>query len=243
MTDSSTTPDYPGSPLSWLRRVLRSAWNDVLSVYYANTLIWRLLKSAALVFLGFFAWAGANLLISYQADWGFLYYIMAYGFLLLFWGPLTHLVVVPTIIRIRRTGGGRLAKTFAQYGTKTNLTVFLLLVVLLGASPIGLMTFEFQVPAGGAGGTDINPQLQCTQSGEVVHCHLSDSRGIDSVVVSTGGETLEEISDPPFDFDVRETDLATINGDTQFTIELRDENGETIRRYIRRTDLIPGDSE
>lgn len=243
MTDNSRTPDSPGAPLAWTKRVLRSAWNDILSVYYANTLIWRLLKSAALIFLGFFAWAGANLLISYQADWGFLYYIMAYGFLLLFWGPFTHLVVVPTIIRIRRSGGGRLAKLFATYGTKTNLTVFLLLVILLGAFPLGIMTFEFQVPAGGGGSGDVNPQLQCTKSGAVVHCHLSDSRGIESVVVSTGGETLEEISEPPFDFDVRETDLATINGDRQFTVELRDENGETIRRYIRRTDLIPGDSK
>lgn len=243
MTDNSTTPDSPGSPLDWTKEVLRSAWNDILSVYYANTLIWRLLKSAALVFLGFFSWAGANLLVSYRADWGFLYYVMAYGFALLFWGPFTHLVVVPTIIRIRRSGGGRLERAIARYGTKTNLTVFFLIVLMLGSFPIGVMTFEFQVPSGGGDSTDVNPQLQCTKSGEAIHCHLSDSRGIDSVVVSTGGEQLETLSDPPFDFDVQETDLAIVNGDRQFTVQLRDENGETIRRYIRRTDLIPGDSE
>lgn len=243
MTDSSSTPKHPGSPLTWTKKVLRSGWNDLLSVYYANTTIWRLLKSAALVFLGFFCWTGANLLLSYRPDWGFLYYFMAYGFALLIWGPFTHLVVVPTIIRIRRSGRGGIIRKFARHGSKANLSVFLLLVLILGTFPLGVMTFEFQVPAGGGDNADINPQLQCTKSGGVIHCHLSDSRGIDSVVVSTGGETLEEISEPPFDFDVREDELATENGDRQFTVELRDENGDTIRRYIRRADLIPGDSE
>jgi hypothetical protein len=120
--------------------------------------------------------------------------------------------------------------------------VFLVLVLVLGTFPLGVMTFEFQVPAGGGDSTDINPQLQCTQSGDVIHCHLSDSRGIDSVVVSTSGQTLMEIKDPPFDFDVNVSDMKTVNGDRQFTVELRDENGDTIRRYIRRVDLIPGDS-
>jgi hypothetical protein len=243
MTDSSSTPQSPGSPVTWLTKVLRSAWNDLLSVYYANTTIWRLLKSAALIFLGFFCWTGANLLLSYRPDWGLLYYLMAYGFALLFWGPFTHLVVVPTIIRFRRSGGDGLTRRVAQHGSKANLTVFLLIVLVLGAFPLGVMTFEFQVAAGGGDGADVNPQLQCTKSEGVIHCHLSDSRGVDSVVVSSGGETLEELSEPPFAFDVREDDLATVNGDRQFTVELRDENGNTIRRYIRRADLVPGESQ
>lgn len=243
MTDASSTPESPGAPLAWLVKVLRAAWNDLLSVYYANTTIWRLLKSAALIFLGFFCWTGANLLLSYRPDWGFLYYIMAYGFALLLWGPLTHLAVVPTIIRFRRSGRGGIRRKIARHGSKANLTVFLLLVLVLGTFPLGVMTFEFQAPAGGGSDANVNPQLQCTKSGGVIHCHLSDSRGIDSVVVSSGGETLKEISDPPYDFDIREENLATVNGDRQFTVELRDENGNTIRRYIRRADLIPGDSQ
>jgi hypothetical protein len=242
MADSSSTPTHPGSPLAWLKNVFRSAWNDLLSVYYANTTIWRVLKTAALVFLGFFCWTGANLLLSYRPDWGFLYYVMAYGFALLFWGPFTHLVVVPTIVRIRRSGRSGLPRRVARHGSKANLTVFLLLVLVLGTFPLGVMTFEFQVPAGGGDGGSINPQLQCTRSDEVVHCHLSDSRGIDRVVVSSAGRTLVEVDDPPFDFDVNVTDLETVNGDRQFTVELRDENGDTVRRYIRRVDLIPGDS-
>jgi hypothetical protein len=240
MSDQSSTPAYPGSPLQWTRKVLRSGWTGLLSVYYANTPIWRLLKSATLIFLGFFCWSGANLLLSYRADWGFLYYVMAYGVALLLWGPLTHLVIVPTVIRIRRSGRGGPARWFARHGSKANLTVFLLIVLVLGTFPLGVMTFEFQVPTGGGDSADVNPDLQCTRSGDVIHCHLSDSRGIDSVVVSSGGETLQTIEEPPFDFDVNVNDLETVNDDRQFTVELLDENGDTIRRYIRRADLIPG---
>lgn len=242
MSDSSSLPSDPGSPIEWTVKVLQRAWNDLLSVYYANTMIWRLLKSAALIFLGFFCWTGANLLLSYRADWGSLYYVMAYGFVLLFWGPFTHLIVVPTIIRIRRSGAGGRVRTLARHGSKINLATFLIVVLILGSFPLGVMTFEFQIPTGGPDGADVNPELQCTKSSGVIHCHLSDSRGIDKVVVSSGGETIEEIEDPPYDFDIREDDLATVNDDRQFTVELLDEDGNVIRRYIRRADLIPGAS-
>ena len=240
MSDPDGTPASPGSPIQWTLKVLKSAWNDLLSVYYANTVVWRLLKSATLLFFGLFLWSGSNLLLSYRPDWGVLYYVMAYGFALLLWGPLTHLVVVPLVIRLRRSGRGGVARWFARNGSKTNLTVFLLLVLVLGAFPLGVMTFEFQVPAGGGDGTDVNPQLQCTRSGGAIHCHLSDARGVDHVVVTSGGETLQTIEEPPFDFDVETDELATINGDEQFAVELKDEEGNTIRRYIRRADLIPG---
>jgi len=237
MTDAPT--DDVASPLEWTRNTLRSAWNDLLSVYYANTLIWRLLKSAALLFFGLFCWSGANLLLSYQPEWRFLYYVLAYGFLLLVWGPFTHLVVVPTVIRLRRSGAGGLRGRLARHGSKLNLTVFLLLVLVLGAAPLGVMTFEFQVPAG-VGGDGASTSLECTRSGDVVHCHLTDARGIDHVVMTSGGEELTRLSDPPFEFDVAVGDLASTGGDRQFTVELRDGDGSTIRRFIRRADLIPG---
>lgn len=236
----SPNPSEPGSPVVWTRTVIRRAWNDLVSVYYANTLIWRLLKSAALIFFGLFLWSGANLLLSYQAGWNVFHYVMAYGFALLFWGPFTHFVVVPLVIRMRRSGKGGIRRQFARHGSKINLTVFLLVVLVLGTAIPGVMTFEFQVPAGDGSGGNVNPQLQCTKSGDIVHCHLSDSRGIDHVVVSSGGEHLETIEEPPFDFNVNVKDTEAVNGDKQFTVELRDENGDTIRRYIRRVDLIPG---
>jgi len=240
MSDAPRTPAHPGSPLTWVRNAVRGAWNDLRSVYYANSAVWRLLKSATLLFLGFFCWSGANLLLSYQPDWGILYVVMAYGFALLLWGPLTHLVIVPLVIRVRRSGRGGPWRIVARHGSKINLSVFLVIVLVLAAFPPGVMTFEFQVPTGGGGGGDVNPDLLCTRSGEVIHCHLTESQGIDQVVVTSGGETLQTIDDPPYDFNANVNDLQTVNGDKQFAVELRDEDGNTIRRYIRRADLIPG---
>lgn len=241
MTDGSATPESPGSPWQWAARVLRQSWNDLKSVYYANTLIWRFLKSGTLLFFGLFLWIGANLLLSYRPDWGFLWYVLSYGFVVIVWGPLTHLLVVPLVIRMRRSGDGPLAHAIAQYGTKTNLTVFFVLVVVLGTFPIGPMTFEFQLD-NGEGSTDINPQLQCTKSSEEVHCHLSDPRGVDSLVVTSAGERVNSVDSPPYAFEVRIADLETVRGQKQFTVELRDENGNVVRRYIRRVDLIPGEA-
>jgi len=51
--------------LSFVRRVLIQAWRDLLSVYYANTPIWRLFKSAGLLFFGFFCWSASSLVLSY----------------------------------------------------------------------------------------------------------------------------------------------------------------------------------
>jgi len=240
MSDPSEEPPDPGSPLAWTRRSIRSAWNDLKSVYYANTPIWRLIKSGALIALGLFAWSGSNLLLSYRQDWRFLYYPMAYGFVLLLWGPLTHLVIVPTVIKLRRSGRGGVGQWFSRHGSKANLTVFLLIVLALGTAPLGVMTFEFQVPAGDGGTEDVNPQLQCTRSGGTIHCHLSDSRGVDGVVVSTAGEELATYDEGPYDFDLEVSELRRVNGAPQFTVDLRDEEGNTIRRYIRNAELIPG---
>jgi hypothetical protein len=228
----------PGSPLQWARNVLAGVWRDLKSVYYANTTIWKVLKSATLLFFGFFLWSGSNLLLSYQPGWDVLYYVMAYGFVLLLWGPLTHLVVVPFVIRMRRSGAGGLARFVSRHGSKANLATFLLVVLILGTAPLGVMTFEFQLPSGG--GDDVNPRLECTRSGETVHCHLSDSRGIGRVVVTSGGETIEVVDDPPFDFDVDVGELSEDRGDRQFVVELQDENGDTLRRYSRRVEMIPG---
>lgn len=239
MADGPQTPESPGSPVEWIGGVFRGGWNDLLSVYYANTTIWRFLKSGGLFFFGFFCWTGANLLLSYRPDWGFLYYVMAYGFVLLLWGPLTHLLVVPAIIRLRRSGATGFKRFLSRHGSKLNLSVFLAIVLILGAFPIGVMTFEFQVPTGTTGG-DVNANLECTKSEGVIHCHLTDARGIDSVVVTTGDTTLKEMTSGPYAFDISVSELQTVNGDRQFTVELRDEDGNTIRRFIRRADLIPG---
>jgi hypothetical protein len=50
------------SPAAWLVRSLRDAWRTMRSIYYANSLSWRFLKSGALVFFGFFLWSASNIL-------------------------------------------------------------------------------------------------------------------------------------------------------------------------------------
>lgn len=237
----SEGPEHPGSPVEWTWKVITQAWRDLKSVYYANTMIWRLLKSAALVFLGLFAWVGANLLLSYRPDWGFLYYVLSYGFLVIFWGPFTHLVVVPLIIRTRRGGAEGIGRLFSKYATKTNLTIFFILVLVLGMYPIGPMLFEFQLPTDGPGSADIDADLQCTKSAEVVHCHLSDSRGVGSLEVTSGDKTLTTVEESPFAFDLQISEMQTIRGTKQFKVKLRDEDGNTVRTYIRRVELIPGE--
>lgn len=214
-------------------------WRDARSVYYANTPVWRLLKSGALLFLGLFCWVGSNLILSYRPSWGVVYYAMAYGFALLFWGPFTHLVVVPLVIRLRRGGATGFGGWLARHGSKANLAIFVAIVLVLGTAPVGAMTFDIDLEAG-SGASDVNPRLQCTQSGETIHCHLSSSAGIDHVVVSSGGEQLERVADPPFDFDVQVSDTEAARGDRQFTVELRDPDGSLVRRYVQRVDLVPG---
>lgn len=237
---------HPGerveSPPRELFRILRRLWRDLKSIYYANSVSWRLLKSGALLFFGFFLWSASNLLLSYQPGWRWLTYVMAYGFVLIFYGPFTHLVMVPLVIRIRRSGAGSLSRFLGRHLTKINLTTFLLLVVLLGTFPPDPMTFTFSVAAGG-GAVDVSPTLLCTASGEddgrtTIHCHLSSDEGIDSIVVESGGEEVLVDDEPPFHFDVTEDQLNTVMGQKQFQVVLRDEQGNVIRRYTRTVDQI-----
>ena len=228
------------SPLEWTGQAVRDAWRTVKTIYYANTVSWRLLKSGALVFLGFFAWSASNLLLSYQPAWRWLHYPMAYGFLLILYGPVHHTVVIPLALRWRRSGG---TKTRAgRRLPNAGLVVFLSVVVVLGTFPAGPMVFDFQSTLSDAG-ADVNPDLLCTKAddgGEThVHCHLTTSEGIDHAVVESGGERVTVDRDPPFDFDVRASQMEAVTGTKQFQVILKDENGDTIRRYTRTLSMVP----
>ncbi|MDZ7701316.1 MAG: hypothetical protein U5J98_04205 [Halobacteriales archaeon] len=231
--------DRPGAAVG---RAISEAWRTMVTVYYANSLSWRAFKSGALVFFGFFLWSSANLLLSYQPAWGPLNYVMAYGFLLIPLGPLHHLVVIPVYIKWRRQGR-RLSLGHHLHLPNLSLAVFLALVVLLGTFPgaVGAMSFDFDSRLE-AGGVDINPDLACTKSTvdeeAVVHCHLTDTQGIDTVVVESAGERLVVDRSPPFDFTVRESQLKEIVGQKQFQVVLLDEEGEELRRYTRTLGMI-----
>jgi hypothetical protein len=228
------------SPGAWVAGSLRDAWRTTRSVYYANSLSWRFLKSGALVFFGFFLWSASNILLSYQPTWTWLTYPMSYGFLVILYGPVHHFLVIPLAIRWRRSGD-RAARIGRRLPT-AGLAVFLAAVVVLGTVPAGPVVFDFQSSLEGTS-ADIDPDLLCTQSsadGEAeIHCHLTESEGIDHVVVMSGGERIAVDRTPPFDFDVSESQLTTVTDQKQFQVVLKDADGNTIRRYTRTLSSVP----
>jgi len=228
------------SPTAWLVGSLRDGWRTLRSIYYANSLSWRFLKSGALVFFGFFLWSASNLLLSYRSGWTWLTYPMAYGFLLILYGPVHHFLVIPLAIRWRRSGGGK--TTVGRRLPTGGLAIFLVAVVVLGTFPTAPVTFDFQSSLEGTS-ADINPDLLCTQSaaeGEAhVHCHLTESEGIDHVVVMSGGERITVDRQPPFEFDIHEAQLTAVTGQKQFQVVLKDADGDTIRRYTRTLSMVP----
>lgn len=229
-----------GSPIEWTTDVVSSSWSTIKSVYWANSPSWRFLKSGALVFLGFFLWMGGNLVLSYQSAWTWLYYPMAYGFVLVPWGPFHHAVVIPLAIRFRKQGKMLLGKRLPN----VSLAAFLVVVAVLGTVPAaaGPMVFDFGSALEDTTGTDINPDLLCTKSAtdgeQIIHCHLTTSEGIDHVDVQSGGETVVVDRQPPFDFTISSRNLTEVTGQKQFQVVLRDGDGNMIRRYIRTLSMV-----
>ncbi len=211
--------------------VLRSAWRDFISIYYANTPTWRLLKSAALAFLGFGCWASGNLLLSVKPEWTWLNYLIAYGVLLVFYGPFTHIVVVPLAIRCRRRPQGFL-NTLGKRVSKLNITFFILLVIAVGAVAPGFMFLDFG--AYGGDEPDVDPTLSCERVDGVVNCTLSDEPGIHEVVVSTGGEELYRFTEPPYEWTVSEDELYLSQGVRRLQVDVYDEDGNRLRRLVQR---------
>jgi len=228
------------SPGVWIAHSLRDAWRTMRSVYYANSLSWRFLKSGALVFFGFFCWSASNLLLSYQPGWTWLTYPMSYGFLLLWYGPIHHVLVIPLAIRWRRSGDTK--ATVGRRLPTAGLALFLAAVVVLGTVPAGPVVFDFQSSLDGTA-ADVDPDLLCTQSsagdGAEIHCHLTESEGIDHVVVTSGGERIAIDRTPPFEFDISERQLTTVTGQKQFQVVLADDDGNTVRRYTRTLSMVP----
>jgi len=218
-----------------LKRYVRRPWHDLLRIYYTNTPIWRWLKSAALFFLGFFLWTGGNVLLAVQPEWWFLTYPMAYGFVLILWGPFTHMVIVPVTIRLRRNAAHPVTRWFARYSGKVQFSVFLAIVVVLGTLTPGIMLLEFS-GGGGDGGADVSGELACETSEELVSCQVEEPQGIDHVVVTSGGEELRTVEGPPFEFELRRSEIADTRTGKEFTVEFRDAEGNTLRRFIERVD-------
>lgn len=217
-----------------IRRIGRQLWRDLLSVYYANTPTWRWLKSAALVFLGLFAWMGGLALLSVEPGWTFLHYVMAYGLLVIVWGPFTHFVVVPMTIRLRRNAEHPLARKFSRNSGKVNLAIFFALVIVLGTVAPSFMLLDVSPSLGGGDGVEYSGELVCETSDGTVRCQVEGAEGIDHVVALSGGETLATAEEPPFEFEVETEQVSETRTGKEFIVEFRDEDGGTLQRLVER---------
>ncbi|RQG95347.1 hypothetical protein [Natrarchaeobius chitinivorans] len=234
MDSNDDTSNTIRSVLVRLGGIPRRLWRDLLSVYYTNTPVWRWLKSGTLVFFGFFLWVATSLLYSFQSEWGWLTYVMAYGFVLILWGPLTHMVVVPLAIRLRRTANHPVARAFSRHASKVNLSVFLLVVIVLGAVPIGPMMLDVTGFVGGDGSPDVSADVDCETDDQLVTCLVETDDRVDHVVVLSGNRELDRADgSPPFTLEFDRADAEEVVGQKQFTVELRDGDGDTLRRYVQ----------
>lgn len=229
-----------GSPIATVPEWVASAWQTLRSVYYANSVSWRVFKTGGLVFLGFFCWAGANVVLSYRPGWTPLYLLLSYGFLLVIYGPIHHLVVIPLSFRLRRRPD-RLSRVGRRLPTAM-LVGFFVAVGLLALNPVGPMLIDFTAALSTATGGDVDPALLCTTGTDdataAVHCHLDSSEGISRVVVESGGQEVLVDDAPPFDFILQETELRETMDQKRFTVKLEGKNGDLLRQYTRSLSMI-----
>jgi len=212
--------------------IVRQAWRDLLSVYYANTPVWRWLKSGSLVFLGLFLWMSGNVLAAYWTDSVTVRYALAYGFVLILWGPLTHLLVVPAVIRLRRTAENPTVRRIVRHGSKINFATFLVIVAVVGTLAPGVMLLDFSSGFGTDGG-DVTAELVCQTDSDPITCELETAAGVDHVVLLAGGEEIDRNDEPPYAVSAPRDSLSEGPSGSQFVIELRGPDGDTLRRFVR----------
>jgi len=212
--------------------IVRQAWRDLLSVYYANTPVWRWLKSGSLVFLGLFLWMSGNVLLAYWTDSVTVRYALAYGFVLILWGPLTHLLVVPAVIRLRRTAENPTVRRIVRHGSKINFATFLVIVAVVGTLAPGVMLLDFSSGFGTDGG-DVTAELVCQTDSDPITCELETAAGVDHVVLLAGGEEIDRNDEPPYAVSAPRDSLSEGPSGSQFVIELRGPDGDTLRRFVR----------
>ena len=211
--------------------MLRQAWSDLKSVYYANTPVWRWLKSGALVFLGLCTWAGAAVVLSVRPEWTFLYLVMAYGFLLVFWGPLTHFGIVPLVLRLRRSASHPTIRAIARHGGKINLTIFFTLVILLAIAQPGIMLLEFS-PGLSEPGTEVSGSINCEGPVDSVFtCNITNPSGFDHAVIMSGGTVIDRADEEPYTMTIHEDEIVN----NQFRVVLRDDDEGTLRTRVVTT--------
>lgn len=214
-------------------------WRTIKAIYYASAPSWQMLKSGALFFFGFFCWSSANLLLSYEPSWHWTYVLMAYGFLLTWYGPFTHLVLVPHVIPwLRRCKRGTSLHWLGKQLTPINLTIFFTAVVLMGLFPPNVMTFDFRSIVQETRTVEVNPTLECTRDASTITCWLDNAEGVGSITVTSGGTQLLERQAGDLTFSVEERELVQVVGQRQFQVVVYTPDGTPARRFTQTVSMI-----
>lgn len=227
------------NPFRALWDLVKSGWDVLSTVYSYNSLPWRILKAGGLVIFGFFNLMMANLLHSYKPHWNFLYLFMAYGSLLIVYGPIHHLVVIPLSLHLGRYSWAR-SLGIPRWGHVVMLVLFFVAVVGLAVFPLDVMTFELSA-SGLSGGPDVDPEVSCwrrSESTSIIECDVSDEPGIARVDVMSNGEVITSADTPPFRFTVDENQLQEVVGRRSFYVVPKDNNGNMLRRFVQQTEFI-----
>lgn len=222
-----------------LLELIERGWEILNTVYSYNSVPWRLLKAGALIVFGFFNFMAGNLLYSYKPDWNFLKFFMAYGSLLIVYGPIHHLVVIPGSLKLGRYSWARNLK-IPQWGHVILLVTFFSAVVYFSVFPMNFMIFEIEAQ-GMMGATDIDPEVTCWRPKEnstTIKCTVSHEPGIDYVDLQTRDKTVLTSDTVPHHFSVDESNIDEVVGQKTFSIIPRDKHGNILRRYVQQVDLL-----
>jgi len=172
-----------------------------------------------------------NVLLAYWTDSVTVRYALAYGFVLILWGPLTHLLVVPAVIRLRRTAENPTVRRIVRHGSKINFATFLVIVAVVGTLAPGVMLLDFSSGFGTDGG-DVTAELVCQTDSDPITC-VETAAGVDHVVLLAGGEEIDRNDEPPYAVSAPRDSLSEGPSGSQFVIELRGPDGDTLRRFVR----------
>lgn len=228
------------NPLEKIWDFLKKGWGILRTVYWFNSLPWRFLKSGALIVLGFFCLSGANLLHSYKPNWDFLNYFIAYGFLLIVYGPIHHMIVIPLSLHLVHYSWGRRLRVNKR-GPFWTLMLFFAVVIVFGTYPLDVMTFEFSAPQL-TRTADVDPDINCYRTSKdessTINCHVPAVEVIAYVEVENKGKIVLTDRKPPFEFTLNASELEEVVGRKNFHIILRGEDGHMIRRYVRSASML-----
>lgn len=241
--NGTAEPSATMPPAGW-RRLSRGQrlWRLIKSIYYASSPGWQVLKSGALFFFGFFCWAAGNLLHAYLPGVYWPKVLILYGALLFWWGPLTHLMLVPRLIPwLRRQQRYPILHWLGGHFSLTMFTVFFTTIGVLSLNPPSFMVLDVrgrlyhpvqvaQEPAA------MLPELNCTRSSHQISCTLTHlPKTVVRIEVSSGTRRLLVLHAPQPTFTLSEGDLVEMLGTREFHVTLYTADGRPLREFVRTT--------